>query len=311
MIGAKYDLYNQLTFSYYMQFKAGIVSGLVFAAACFGMTASASSESLSIESTQESIGYGNCSSSDDFIECMNQIKLRRDPELRLREKMRNLSFKLSSIISLPESEKGRVEVSELLSDLSLLSNSDSLASTASNISQNLFQVAIDSWLNAKPYQYHQMYGYLYRCKKVVRNGIDEFNSLAGSDVIEYKTIMKAPVFGIEYCDKRVVEYYEKEKLRFISAILREASIHPAKLREWEEERERTIREKSRSNWEKYLDENPSLRIWAQANPKAALKQSQKFNQKRPLKDVDLPPTYIEASEALSQLSQLEDFGYEN
>ena len=78
MIGAKYDWYNHPTFSYFMQFKAGIVSGLVFAAACFGMTASASSESLSIESTQESIGFGNCSSSDDFIECMNQIKLE-DP----------------------------------------------------------------------------------------------------------------------------------------------------------------------------------------------------------------------------------------
>ena len=48
---------------------------------------------------------------------MNQIKFQRDPELRLREKMRNLSFKLSSIISLPESEKGRAEVSELLSDV--------------------------------------------------------------------------------------------------------------------------------------------------------------------------------------------------
>ena len=229
----------------------------------------------------------------------------------MREKMRNLSFKLSSIISLPESEKGRVEVSELLSDLSLLSNSDSLASTASNISQNLFQVAIDSWLNAKPYQYHQMYGYLYRCKKVVRNGIDEFNSLAGSDVIEYKTIKKAPIFGMEYCDKQVLEYYEKEKLRFISAILREASIHPLKLREREEDRERVIRERSRSNWEKYLDKNPKLRIWAQANPKAALKQSQEFNKKRPLKDIDLPPTYIEASDALSKLTQFKDFDYDN
>ena len=78
MIGAKYDWYNHPTFSDFMQFKAGIVSGLVFAAACFGTTASASSESLSIESTQESIGFGNCSSSDDFIECMNQMKLRRD-----------------------------------------------------------------------------------------------------------------------------------------------------------------------------------------------------------------------------------------
>ena len=307
----QYDWYNEPIFSYYMQLNAGIVSGLMLAAMCFGMTVSAGSENLSVESTRENIDFGNCSSSDDFIKCMNQIKFQRDPELRLREKMRNLSFKLSSIISLPESEKGRAEVSELLSDLSLLSNSDSLASTASNISQNLFQVAIDSWLNAKPYQYHQMYGYLYRCKKVVRNGIDEFNSLAGSDVIEYKTIMKAPIFGIEYCDKRVVEYYEKEKLRFISAILRDASIHPLKLREREEDRERVIRERSRSNWEKYLDKNPTLRIWAQANPKAALKQSQEFNKKRPLKDIDLPPTYIEASDALSKLTQFKDFDYDN
>ena len=294
-----------------MHLNSGIVSGLMLAAMCFGMTVSAGSENLSVESTRENIDFGNCSSSDDFIKCMNQIKFQRDPELRLREKMRNLSFKLSSIISLPESEKGRAEVSELLSDLSLLSNSDSLASTASNISQNLFQVAIDSWLNAKPYQYHQMYGYLYRCKKVVRNGIDEFNSLAGSDVIEYKTIKKAPIFGMEYCDKQVVEYYEKEKLRFISAILRDASIHPLKLREREEDRERVIRERSRSNWEKYLDKNPTLRIWAQANPKAALKQSQEFNKKRPLKDIDLPPTYIEASDALSKLTQFKDFDYDN
>ena len=294
-----------------MHLNSGIVSGLMLAAMCFGMTVSAGSENLSVESTRENIDFGNCSSSDDFIKCMNQIKFQRDPELRLREKMRNLSFKLSSIISLPESEKGRAEVSELLSDLSLLSNSDSLASTASSISQNLFQVAIESWLNAKPYQYHQMYGYLYRCKKVVRNGIDEFNSLAGSDVIEYKTIKKAPIFGMEYCDKQVVEYYEKEKLRFISAILRDASIHPLKLREREEDRQRVIQERSRSNWEKYLDKNPTLRIWAQANPKAALKQSQEFNKKRPLKDIDLPPTYIEASDALSKLTQFKDFDYDN
>ena len=307
----QYDWYNEPIFSYYMQLNAGIVSGLMLAAMCFGMTVSAGSENLSVESTRENIDFGNCSSSDDFIKCMNQMKFQRDPELRLREKMRNLSFKLSSIISLPESEKGRAEVSELLSDLSLLSNSDSLASTASSISQNLFQVAIESWLNAKPYQYHQMYGYLYRCKKVVRNGIDEFNSLAGSDVIEYKTIKKAPIFGMEYCDKQVVEYYEKEKLRFISAILRDASIHPLKLREREEDRQRVIQERSRSNWEKYLDKNPTLRIWAQANPKAALKQSQEYNKKRPLKDIDLPPTYIEASDALSKLTQFKDFDYDN
>ena len=307
----QYNWYNKPILSYYMQLNFGIVSGLMLAAMCFGMTVSVGSENLSVESTREIIDFGNCSSSDDFIKCMNQIKFQRDPELRLREKMRNLSFKLSSIISLPESEKGRAEVSELLSDLSLLSNSDSLASTASNISQNLFQVAIDSWLNAKPYQYHQMYGYLYRCKKVVRNGIDEFNSLAGSDVIEYKIIKKAPIFGMEYCDKQVVEYYEKEKLRFISAILREASIHPLKLREREEDRERVIRERSRSNWEKYLDKNPTLRIWAQANPKAALKQSKEFNKKRPLKDIDLPLTYIEASDALSKLTQFKDFDYDN
>ena len=36
----------------------------------------------------------------------------------------------------------------------------------------------------------------------------------------------------------------------------------------------------RSNWEKHLDENPLLRVWARANPKAAI-NDEEFNKKDP------------------------------
>ena len=288
-----------------MQTAVGRFAGLLFVAINVCIPVSAGSNAL--EMTQEKAGFESCGSSEDFVECMNQMKLQKDPELRLREKMRDLSFKISSIISLPESESDRDEIRDLLSGLLLFSNSNSLASSSARIAQELYVVAIESWLNAKPYSWGQIYGYLYKCGKVVRSGIDLFNSSVGSNVIEYKIIKKAPIWGMEYCDIQVVEYYEKEKLRFISGVLREGSIHPSRLKEWSERRDRIMEELIRSNWEKHLDENPLLRVWARANPKAAMKRSEEFNKKRPLGDVSQPPTYIQSSEYLSKVMQLVDF----
>ncbi len=292
-----------------MQKAVGGFAGLMFVVINVCMPVSAGSNAF--EMTREKEGFESCGSSEDFVKCMNQMKLQKDPEVRLREKMRDLSFKISSILSLPESESDRDELRELLSGLLLFANSNSLASSSAKIAQELYLVAIESWLNAKPYSWGQVYGYLYKCGKVVRGGIDLFNSSVGSKVIEYKVIKKAPIWGMEYCDIDVVSYYEKEKLRFISGILREGSIHPSRLKEWSDRRDRIMDELIRSNWEKHLDENPGLRAWARANPKAAIKQSEKFNKKRPLGDVSQPPTYIQSSDYLSKVMQLVDFSDEN
>ena len=148
-----------------MQTAVGRFAGLLFVAINVCIPVSAGSNAL--EMTQEKAGFESCGSSEDFVECMNQMKLQKDPELRLREKMRDLSFKISSIISLPESESDRDEIRDLLSGLLLFSNSNSLASSSARIAQELYVVAIESWLNAKPYSWGQIYGYLYKCGKVV------------------------------------------------------------------------------------------------------------------------------------------------
>ena len=253
---------------------------------------------------KDDAGFESCIASEDFYECMEQVKLLEDPEAQLREEMKSLSFTLSSITSLPDLESERIELREKLTDLLSIEGSDTLASNSARIAQELYLVSIDSWLNAKPYSSGQIYGDLYRCGKVVRNGIDLFNSSVGSNAIEYKIIKKAPIWGMEYCDIQVVEYYEKEKLRFIAGILRDGAIHPSRLREWSERRYRAMEEISRSNWEKYLDENPTMRVWADANPEAARRQSEIFNKKNPVVNPSMPPTYIEASPFLSKLSRL-------
>ena len=179
------------------------VAGFLMTVVCLSIPGHSIANTL-----KDDAGFESCIASEDFYECMEQVRLLEDPEAKLREKMTSLSFTLSSITSLPDLESERIKLRERLMDLSLIEGSDSLASNSARIAQELYLIAIDSWLNAKPYSSGQVYGDLYRCGKVVRNGIDLFNSSVGSHVIQYKVIKKAPIWGIEYCDIQVLEYYE-------------------------------------------------------------------------------------------------------
>jgi hypothetical protein len=108
-----------------------------------------------------------------------------------------------------------------------------------------------------------------------------FNSIAGSYSFSWN--YKKGLFGIDLCKVGYGQLPEDYMRPIVVRVLTEGSISPEEIAAREKaEEERTAKLKREQElcalgpWNRYLEENPNMKTWASANPKAAAEAKAKF-----------------------------------
>lgn len=114
----------------------------------------------------------------------------------------------------------------------------------------------------------------YSCVPTKR-GVKAFNSAAGSDVVE-DSIKSGSLGFLMGCEEVIGVRHEAMMLSYIASLLQSGSVSPEEIaarekaaseRRVQAERERELC--AMGPWNRYLEENPEIKKWAQANPAAA------------------------------------------
>jgi hypothetical protein len=160
---------------------------------------------------------------------------------------------------------------------SLAVQNASKAAELFNITQTAWQSRINT-LQVGTYT-----GTTYSCEPTKR-GVKAFNDAAGKAAITYS--VKGGLFGLVlWCNESVGLGHEAMMLSYISGLLESGSVSPeeiaAREKAEQEQKAKATRELelcAMGPWNRYLEENPGIRKWADANPTAAEMTKKKFLQ---------------------------------
>jgi hypothetical protein len=124
-------------------------------------------------------------------------------------------------------------------------------------------------------------GTYYSCATTTR-GVATFNAAAGKEIIPYS--VKRGLFGpVLSCDESFGLEHEAMMLSYISGLLESGSVSPEEIaaKEKVEQEKKAIAARelelcAMGPWNRYLEENPVIRKWADANTAAAEATKKKF-----------------------------------
>jgi hypothetical protein len=201
----------------------------------------------------------------------------------LRAAMKQVAARIRSGLSLRDSTLFFQPVTDQLAlvsskyPASLATENASKAAELFNITQTAWQSRINT-LQVGTYT-----GTTYSCEATKR-GVTAFNAAAGNEIITYS--VKGGLFGlILWCNESVGLGHEAMMLSYISGLLESGSVSPeeiaAKEKVKQEQKAKAARELelcAMGPWNRYLEENPGIRKWADANPAAAEATKKKFLQ---------------------------------
>lgn len=228
-----------------------------------------------------------CKDAKDFVGCVKAFTtpaaVPDDGLSRLRGAMKQVASRLSSGTSLRDSsETFRPVIDELAvveathaGDLAV--EKARLASAMFNALQLAWQTRIDVS--------RTLYGTtFYNCEALIKT-VENYNAIPGAPYVSFG-MEKKGLFGARLCRVRAGQLPETYIYSNVIRVLREGAISPAEIaaqKQQESERKaRAARERELAAlepWERYLEENPDIRKWADANPAAADKVRKKYLEK--------------------------------
>ena len=226
-----------------------------------------------------------CMDARDFVGCVKALGTSNDVSesddlASLRRSMKKVSARLVSGTSLRDSSE---VFQPVIDDLALVEDEypDILSVKAAAKASRLFDILQSAWQGRiDTLSVHKYAGTRYSCMPT-QNGIDRMNAVIGSQAISPGSSMQDSTLAIMFaggaCHEGTVEYHEGMMMSFIAGVLKEGSVSPVKIKQYESERSEILRLSAMEAWDKHLEKNPSLKIWANANPSMAAKERKKYN----------------------------------
>lgn len=250
-----------------------------FAISLFVLPASSLAESIDPKIHKQ------CKDARDYAGCVKAFTSpppQSDDGLSaLRAAMKQVSARIRSGFSLRDST---LFFQPLTDQLALVQSThrESLAVTNASKAEELFGIVQTAWqsrintLSAGAYT-----GTLFSCSPT-QQGVEAFNRVAGSQVVTYS--VSGGLFGFTIgCQASVGEGHEAMMLSYVAGLLDSGSVSPEEIAAREkaaaERRAQAQRERelcAMGPWNRYLEENPEIKKWAQANPAAATATREKF-----------------------------------
>ena len=235
-----------------------------------------------------------CMDAKDFVGCVQAlsggVEVKPPDDIDpLRDAMKQVAARLSSGTSLRDSTLTFQPVIDNYAT-SKDKSQDSIAVIGASKAIELFNILQSSWqtrinslsmMGSGPGSFP-----VYSCY-ATKNGVESFNSAVGQDVIDFN--VKGGLFGLTIgCQESVGRGHERLMMSFVIGLLNEASQDPSLAKTYREERLEKLRLANMEAWDKHLEQNPSKKIWATANPKMALVEREKYNRKNPQQTVSIP-----------------------
>lgn len=230
--------------------------------------------------------HKQCIEAKDYAGCVNAFTRPQQPIDdglgALRAAMKQVAARIRSGFSLRESTLFFQPVTDQLALVSG-SHAPSLAVKNASKASELFNVTQGSWqarINTLNVGYAGMV--TYSCEPT-KKGVQRFNEVAGTEAVRYS--VKGGFFGLALlgCQESVGLGHEAMMLSYVADLLERGSISPeeiaAREKEDKERREKAAREEelcAMGPWNRYLEENPGIKKWAEANRAAAELAKQKF-----------------------------------
>lgn len=226
-----------------------------------------------------------CSQARDYAGCVKAFSTPQEPVDdglgNLRAAMKQVASRIANGFSLRDSTLFFQPVTD---QLALVSGRfpDSLAVKNATKSAELFNIVQSAWQSRiNSLKWNQYTGTTYSCEPT-KNGVKAFNYAAGSEVVPYS--VKGGLFGIAlFCFESVGTMHESRMLSYIASLLETGSVSPeeiaAQKRAEEERRLKAERDKelcAMGPWNRYLEENPTIKQWAASNPAMAEQKKKRF-----------------------------------
>lgn len=244
-----------------------------------------SAPSNSLAESIDSKIHERCKDARDYVGCVKAFTSPEQPVddglSGLRSAMKQVSARIRGGFSLRDST---LFFQPLTDQLALVRSShpESLAVINASKAEELFNVVRAAWqsristLSVGTYT-----GTSFSCSPT-QQGVEAFNRVAGSQVVTYS--VRGGLFGLTLgCKAEVGEWHEATMLSYVAGLLDSGSVSPeeiaARKKAAEERRAQVEREKelcAMGPWNRYLEENPGIKKWAQSNPAAANATKQKF-----------------------------------
>jgi hypothetical protein len=231
--------------------------------------------------------HKQCIEAKDYAGCVKAFTAPQqegdDGLSSLRAAMKQVAARIRSGFSLRDSTLFFQPVTDQLALVSARFPA-SLAVQNANKAAVLFDVTQTAWQSRiNTLQVGTYTGTTYSCEPTKR-GVKAFNDAAGVEAITYS--VKGGLFGLVlWCQESVGLMHEARMLSFISGLLESGSVSPqeiaAKEKAEQEQKEKAAREQelcAMGPWNRYLEENPGMKKWADANPSAAEAAKKRFLQ---------------------------------
>jgi len=229
--------------------------------------------------------HNQCKDARDYAGCVKAFTSPQQPLddglSGLRVAMKQVAARIRGGFSLRDST---LFFQPLTDQLSLVRSThpESLAVKSASKAEQLFYVIQAAWQSRiRTLSVGTYTGTLFSCTPT-QQGVEAFNKVAGSQVVTYS--VKGGIFGLRIgCQASVGEGHEAMMLSYVAGLLDSGSVSPEEIaarkkaaeeREAQAERERELC--AMGPWNRYLEENPGIRKWAQANPTAANATKEKF-----------------------------------
>ena len=230
-----------------------------------------------------------CKDARDFLGCVKAFTSPAGPVddglQSLRNAMKKVASRLAAGTSLGDStETFRPVVDELALVENMYSNS--LAVKKARLASDLFDALQTAWMariegsNYGLNEYSEPGEKFYNCK-ALKTSADLFNAVYGSPVISWS--YTKGLFGMHTCRVKYGQLPEDYMRPIVNRVLREGAISPAEIAAKEKAEAARKAEIKREKelcalgpWNKYLEENPGMKVWAKVNPGPAEAQKKKF-----------------------------------
>jgi hypothetical protein len=225
-----------------------------------------------------------CLEARDYAGCVKSMAAPAAPAedslTPLRNAMKQVAARLRSGTSLRDST---VTFQPVVDQLAVVEASypDALAVQKAKLASRMFdalQLAWDTRIKASSSLYGETF---YNCDALLKT-VEIYNAIPGAPWFSWGMTKKG-LFGNRMCRVRYGELPENFMTAKVIQVLNEGAISPAEIaarKKAQDEREaKAAREHelcAMGPWKRYLEENPGMKKWAEANPAAAEDAKKKF-----------------------------------
>jgi hypothetical protein len=224
-----------------------------------------------------------CIEAKDYSGCVKSMTsapaTEEDSLTPLRNAMKQVAARLRSGTSLRDSTLTFQPVVDQLA-VAGSASPDSLAVEKARLASRMFdalQLAWDTRIRTSTSIYGET---IYDCK-AIKLTVDNFNSIPGAPPVYFD--YKKGLFGINACRGSSSMLPENSMMAAVARVLDEGSVSPSEIaarekakKEREEKAKREQELCALGPWNRYLEENPGMKKWAEANPAAAESTKEKF-----------------------------------